>query len=333
MEFDLAFVWACLLAFAVFAYVVLDGFDLGVGILFPFLREGDERDKAMNSIAPVWDGNETWLILGGGGLFAAFPLAYAVLMPAVYAPLIAMLLGLVFRGVAFEFRWRTVRAKPAWDSAFFGGSLIAAFAQGVILGAVLEGIAVEGRGYAGGWWDWLSWFSLLTGVSVVVAYATLGATWLIMKTEGGLQARARGFAWLCVPGMLAAIVAVSAATPFLQAAYYERWFAWPQVIATAQVPLLVVIVSGTLFYALRAKWEAAPFLLSLGLFALTFAGLGVSLYPYLIPESITIWDAAAPASSLIFMLVGAVILIPIILAYTAYAYWVFRGKVRDGGYH
>ena len=333
MELDLAFIWACILAFAVFAYVVLDGFDLGVGILFPFLREGDERDKAMNSIAPVWDGNETWLVLGGGGLFAAFPLAYAVLMPAVYAPLIAMLLGLVFRGVAFEFRWRTVRAKPAWDLAFFGGSLVAAFAQGVILGAVLQGISVEGRGYAGGWWDWLSWFSLLTGASVVIAYATLGATWLIMKTEGELQARARGFAWQCVPGMLAAIVAVSAATPFLQAAYFERWFAWPQVMATAQVPLLVVIVSGALFYALRAKWEVAPFLLSLGLFALTFAGLGVSLYPYLIPESITIWDAAAPASSLIFMLVGAVILIPIILTYTAYAYWVFRGKVRDGGYH
>jgi cytochrome d ubiquinol oxidase subunit II len=191
MELDLAFVWACLLAFAVFAYVVLDGFDLGVGILFPFLREGEERDKAMNSIAPVWDGNETWLILGGGGLFAAFPLAYAVLMPAVYAPLIAMLLGLVFRGVAFEFRWRTVRAKPAWDLAFFGGSLIAAFAQGVILGAVLQGIAVEGRHYAGGWWDWLSWFSLLTGASVVVAYATLGATWLIMKTEGGLHRSCR----------------------------------------------------------------------------------------------------------------------------------------------
>lgn len=333
MELDLAFVWACLLAFAVFAYVVMDGFDLGVGILFPFFREGGQRDKAMNSIAPVWDGNETWLILGGGGLFAAFPLAYAVLMPAVYAPLIAMLLGLVFRGVAFEFRWRTVRAKVAWDHAFFAGSLVAAFAQGVILGAVLQGIAVEGRAYAGGWWDWLSWFSLLTGVSVVVAYATLGATWLIMKTEGALQARARALAWLCAPGMLLAIVAVSVATPFLQTAYYQRWFAWPQVIATAQVPLLVVIVSGTLFHALRAKWETAPFLLSLGLFALTFAGLGVSLYPYLIPESITIWDAAAPASSLIFMLVGAAILIPIILAYTAYAYWIFRGKVRDEGYH
>jgi cytochrome d ubiquinol oxidase subunit II len=281
----------------------------------------------------VWDGNETWLVLGGGGLFAAFPLAYAVLMPAIYAPLIAMLLGLVFRGVAFEFRWRTVRAKPAWDAAFFGGSLIAAFAQGVILGAVLQGIKVEGRAYAGGWWDWLSWFSLLTGASVVVAYALLGATWLNMKTEGALQARARGLAWWLAGGMLVAIGAVSAATPFLQAEYYRRWFDWPQIVLTAQVPLAVAIVAGLLFLNLRAKRDAAPFLLSLALFALTFAGLGVSLYPYLVPETITIWDAAAPASSQLFMLVGAAILIPIILAYTGYAYWIFRGKVRDEGYH
>ena len=333
MVFDLAFVWATLLAFAVFAYVVMDGFDLGVGILFPTLAPGGERDKAMNSIAPVWDGNETWLILGGGGLFAAFPLAYAVLMPAVYTPLIAMLLGLVFRGVAFEFRWRTVRAKPAWDIAFFGGSLIAAFSQGVILGAVLQGIEVNGRAYAGGWWDWLSWFSLLTGASVVAAYALLGATWLNMKTEGALQIKARALAWWLAPAMLIAIAGVSLATPFLKVAYYERWFAWPQVLATAQVPLLVLIVSATLFWSLLTKREVAPFLLSLALFALTFAGLGVSLYPYLIPASITIWDAAAPASSLMFMLVGAVVLIPIILAYTGYAYWIFRGKVRDDGYH
>jgi cytochrome d ubiquinol oxidase subunit II len=333
MEFDLAFVWACLLAFAVFAYVVMDGFDLGVGILFPLFGAGGERDRAMNSIAPVWDGNETWLILGGGGLFAAFPLAYAVLMPAVYAPLIAMLLGLVFRGVAFEFRWRTVRAKPAWDAAFFGGSILAAFAQGVILGAILQGVEVNGRAYAGGWWDWLSWFSLLTGVSVVVAYALLGATWLNMKTEGALQERARSLAFVLAAGTLFAIGAVSLATPFLQAEYYQRWFSWPQIVLTAPVPVLVAIASVMLFLALRAKREVAPFLLSLALFGLTFAGLGISLYPYLVPETITIWDAAAPASSLIFMLVGAGVMIPIILAYTGYAYWVFRGKVRDDGYH
>lgn len=333
MEMDLAFVWACILAFAVFAYIVMDGFDLGVGILFPFFEKGADRDKAMNSIAPVWDGNETWLILGGGGLFAAFPLAYAILMPAVYTPLIAMLLGLVFRGVAFEFRWRTVRAKPAWDFAFFGGSLLAAFSQGVILGAILQGVAVEGRSYAGGWWDWLSWFSLLTGVSVVVGYTLLGATWLNMKTEGALQAKARAFVPWCALATLAAIGAVSLATPFLQAEYYARWFAWPQIALTAPVPVLVAVTAVLLFLALRAGREVAPFLLSLGLFALTFAGLGISLYPYVVPDSVTIWEAAAPESSLIFMLIGAGVMIPIILAYTGYAYWVFRGKVRDEGYH
>jgi cytochrome d ubiquinol oxidase subunit II len=330
---DLVLVWAALLAFAVFAYVVMDGFDLGVGILFPFFPPGEGRDRSMNSIAPVWDGNETWLILGGGGLFAAFPLAYAVLMPAVYAPVIAMLLGLVFRGVAFEFRWRTVRARWAWDLAFFGGSLLAAFSQGVILGAVLQGIEVKGRAYAGGWWDWLSPFTILTGVSLVVGYALLGATWLNMKTEGRVQERARRLAFWFAGGMLVAIAAVSAATPFLDAEYSRRWFSWPGVLLSAQVPILVVIVAALLFLSLRAKRDYSPFLLALGLFALGGAGLGVSIFPDLIPGKITIWDAAAPDTSLGFMLAGAVILIPIILAYTAYAYWIFRGKVKDDGYH
>ena len=330
---DLVLVWAALLAFAVFAYVVMDGFDLGVGILFPFFPPGEGRDRSMNSIAPVWDGNETWLILGGGGLLAAFPLAYAVLMPAVYAPIIAMLLGLVFRGVAFEFRWRTVRGRWAWDLAFFGGSLLAAFSQGVILGAVLQGIEVEGREYAGGWWDWLSPFTVLTGASLVVGYALLGATWLNMKTEGRVQERARRLAFWFASGMLVAIAAVSAATPFLDAEYARRWFSWPGVLLSAQVPILVMIVATLLFLSLRRKHDYAPFLLALGLFSLGGAGLGISIFPDLIPGKITIWDAAAPDSSLSFMLVGALILIPIILAYTAYAYWIFRGKVKDEGYH
>ena len=333
MSVDLTLVWAGLLAFAVFAYIVMDGFDLGVGILFPTLKAGDQRDKAMNSIAPVWDGNETWLILGGGGLFAAFPLAYAVLMPAVYTPIIAMLLGLVFRGVAFEYRWRTVRAKPVWDIAFFGGSLLAAFSQGVTLGAILQGVEVSGRAYGGGWWDWLSPFSLLTGAAVVVGYALLGATWLNMKTEGALQTHARAQAWKLGPATLLMIGAVSLATPFLDGEYARRWFDWPGVLLTAQVPLLVLIVAAAFFWTMRQKREVWPFLLSLGLFAVTFAGLGVSVFPYAVPDEITLWQAAAPASSQLFMLVGALILIPIILAYTAYAYWVFRGKVGDDGYH
>jgi cytochrome d ubiquinol oxidase subunit II len=331
---DLTLIWAVILAFAVFAYVVMDGFDLGVGILFPVHPTGRERDAAMNSIAPVWDGNETWLVLGGGGLFAAFPLAFAVLMPAVYAPLIAMLLGLVFRGVAFEFRWRTERGRWVWDWSFAGGSLLAAFAQGLILGAILQGVPVVGRQYGGGWLDWLTPFTILTGVSVVVGYALLGATWLIMKTTGELQARAYRLAEWFGGATILAIVLVSLATPFLESAYYQRWFAWPNVLFTAQVPLLVAVATVLLFISLRRRWEVMPFLLSLALFALSFAGLGISVYPYIVPETITIWDAAAPRSSQLLMLVGAVVLIPIILVYTAYAYWIFRGKVDpEVGYH
>jgi cytochrome d ubiquinol oxidase subunit II len=333
MTVDLTLVWAGLLAFAVFAYIVMDGFDLGVGILFPTLSPGDQRDKAMNSIAPVWDGNETWLILGGGGLFAAFPLAYAIIMPAIYTPIIAMLLGLVFRGVAFEYRWRTVRAKPLWDVAFFSGSLVAAFFQGVALGAILQGIEVSGRGYGGGWWDWLSPFSLLTGAAVVIGYALLGATWLNLKTEHGLQAHARRMAWILGPATLVMIGAVSVATPFLDAEYARRWFDFPGVILTAQVPILVAVVAGAFFWAMKKGKEVWPFVLSLALFGLTFAGLGVSVFPYAVPDEITLWQAAAPHSSQLFMLVGAMILIPIILAYTGYAYWVFRGKVGSEGYH
>ncbi|CAN5517979.1 cytochrome d ubiquinol oxidase subunit II [soil metagenome] len=326
-------IWAALIAFAVFAYVVMDGFDLGIGILFPWLRKGVERDTAMNSVAPVWDGNETWLVLGGGGLFAAFPLAYAILMPAVYAPLMAMLLGLVFRGVAFEYRWRTARGKWVWDAAFATGSTLAAFAQGVILGAILQGVTVAGRGYGGGWWDWLTPFSLLTGASVVAGYALLGAAWLILKTEGPLLDRAFVLAWRCAIATVVAIAAVSAATPFLEAAYWRRWLAFPNVLATAQVPLLVVIVAAVLFDALRRRREAWPFPLALALFALGYAGLGISLFPYVVPNAVTLAQAAAPAASQGFMLVGAAVLIPIILAYTGYAYWVFRGKTDAEGYH
>jgi cytochrome d ubiquinol oxidase subunit II len=330
---DLTLIWAGLIAFAVFAYVVLDGFDLGVGILFPWLGSDAHRNLAINTVAPVWDGNETWLILGGGGLLAAFPLAYAILMPAVYAPLIAMLLGLVFRGVAFEFRWHTTRGRGAWDAAFFGGSLLAAFSQGVILGAILQGVTVTGRGYGGGWWDWLTPFSLLTGASVAVGYGLLGATWLILKTEDALLARAFRLAWGFGAATVAAIVAVSAATPFLKADYFHRWLAFPNVLATAQVPLLVAITAAALVFALRRRNETWPFPIALCLFGLGYAGLAISLYPNVVPGRVSIWQASAPASSLAFMLVGAGALIPVILAYTGYAYWVFRGKTGAEGYH
>ena len=330
---DLPMFFAFIIAFAILAYVVMDGFDLGVGILVPFRPVGRERDSAMNSVAPVWDGNETWLVMGGGGMLAAFPLAYGMILSALYAPIIAMLLALVFRGVAFEFRWRDPRHRALWDFAFSTGSIVAAFAQGVTLGALLQGVAVQNRTYAGGWFDWLSPFSVLVGVSLVCGYALLGATWLVMKSEGSLQERCHRFAFRLAAGTIVAMAAVSAATPFLREAYWERWFAWPQVLFTAQVPLLVVVVTGILFWSLKRAHHYTPFLMALALFGLGLAGLGVSLYPNIVPPSVTIWEAAAPNDSLKFMLPGVLVLVPIILAYTGYSYWVFRGKTGHEGYH
>jgi cytochrome d ubiquinol oxidase subunit II len=334
MPIDYAFVWAGLIAFAVLAYVILDGFDLGIGILFPFFKEERQRDDMMNSVAPVWDGNETWLVLGGGGLFAVFPLAYAVVMPALYAPIIAMLLGLVFRGVAFEFRWKTKRGKFLWDWAFAGGSIVATLAQGLALGALVQGVPVSGRAYAGGWWNWLTPFSLLTALALATAYALLGAGWLIYKTSGDLQAKAYRFAKWLAAGTLLFIAAVSLWTPFLAPLYFERWFAWPQLLYTAPVPLLVAACAYVLYRGLADRRDLMPFLASLGLFVLCFIGIGISFYPYIVPPTITIKQAAAPDASLKFLLAGAAVLVPIILAYTAYAYWVFRGKIASGqGYH
>lgn len=331
----LANAWAILLATAVFIYVVLDGFDLGIGILYPFFPKKEERDLLMNSVAPVWDGNETWLVLGGGGLFAAFPMAYGILMPALYAPIITMLLALIFRGVAFEYRWRTKRWMKYWDWAFIGGSTMAAFAQGVALGAILQGIEVDGRNYGGGWFDWLSPFSIMTGLAVVTGYGLLGATWLVMKLEGEVQGQARRLAWGFGLGTLAFIVNVSMFTPYLETAYYQRWFEMPGLLFAAPVPIAVGVIAFLMFQSLRVhKHEYRPFLLALALFALCFVGLGISMYPYIIPTEVTIVEAATPFYSQIFMFVGAVILIPIILAYTAYAYWVFRGKMDPNeGYH
>jgi cytochrome d ubiquinol oxidase subunit II len=329
---DLTIVWAFIIAFAIAAYVVMDGFDLGIGILSPSLR-GKERDQAINSIAPVWDGNETWLVMGGGGLLAAFPLAYAIILPALYAPIVAMLLGLVFRGVAFESRWRDPSHRRWWDLGFFGGSLVAALMQGVTVGALVQGIDVSGRSYAGGWWDWLSPFSLLTGISLVVGYVLLGACWLIWKTDGELRERARRWARIATPALLAAIGAVSLATPFVQRQYFDRWFDYPGLLVAIPMPLLVLWAAIGLWASIRSGKDWMPFVFALLLFLLTMIGLGISIWPDVIPGSVSIWDAAAPRTSQEFMLVGALVLIPIILAYTAFAYWVFRGKVGEEGYH
>lgn len=333
---DLPVVFAGIIAFAVLAYVVLDGFDLGIGILFPLLGSKEERDTAMNSVAPVWDGNETWLVLGGGGLLAAFPQAYAVVMTALYAPIIAMLLALVFRGVAFEFRWRASEERRwLWDLSFAGGSIVAAFAQGVALGALVQGIEVTGRSYGGGWYDWLSPFSIMTGVALVIGYALLGATWLVMKTSGEIQERARRLARLSGPATLALIGLVSLWTPFLNPVYWARWFEWPTMVFTLLAPLLVAAAGWLMWSGLaNPHSHARPFLAALALFVLSFAGLGVSFYPFIVPPHLTIRGTASPDSSLQFILVGTVVLVPAILAYTAFAYWVFRGKVdQHGGYH
>lgn len=334
MVFELSFIWAGIIAFAVLAYVILDGFDLGIGILFPFAKAEQDKDIMMNSVAPVWDGNETWLVLGGGGLYAVFPLAYAVIMPAFYAPIIIMLLALVFRGVAFEYRWRTVRWKGVWDIAFFGGSTIAALMQGIILGALVQGVEVADRAYAGGWWDWLTPFSVLTGFAVLIGYSLLGATWLIMKTEGSLQYQMQRYAFWLAGGTLGFIGIVSILTPFQDPVYFQRWFNLPGSIFSALVPGFVLIFAWLLFKGIKEKKDNQPFFASLGLFILSFIGIGISFYPNIVPPSLSIYDAAAPDSSLLFTLVGTVILVPIILAYTAYAYWVFRGKIDPNeGYH
>jgi len=334
MEIDLALVWAGLIAFAVLAYVVLDGFDLGVGILFPLLKSDQHRDLAMNSVAPVWDGNETWLVLGGGGLFAVFPLAYATILPALYAPIIAMLIGLVFRGVSFEFRARARSSRFVWDIGFCAGSVVAAFSQGVALGALVQGIPVAGRAYAGGWWDWLTPFSLLTGLALLVGYTLLGATWLVMKTDGELAHFARRVSAWSGTATFVLIGAVSLLTPFLNPAYLQRWFAWPGLLFSIVVPLLILTCAWQLYRGLKTRHDTRPFLAALGFFVLCYLGILISFYPYMVPSSITIWQAAAPDSSLAFLLAGAAFLIPLILAYTAYSYWVFRGKVDpDEGYH
>jgi cytochrome d ubiquinol oxidase subunit II len=331
---DLVATWALLVSFALLAYVVLDGFDLGIGILFALGRDKQERDVMMNTIAPVWDGNETWLVLGGGGLLAAFPLAYSLLLTAFYAPVIAMLLALVFRGVAFEFRSRTERWRPLWDLAFIGGSFAAAFFQGIMVGAFVQGVRIADGAYAGGWFDWLTPFSVLTGVSLVAGYALLGASWLVMKTEGELQRRMRALQVPLGAVTVACIGLVSFGTVFENEAVRDRWFAAGSFLFLWVIPVLTGIVALAFFVAVRRKRELLPFLLALCLFVGAFLGLTGSMYPYIVPPDITYAAAANAETSLGFLLVGTLLLLPVILGYTAHAYWVFRGKVRPGeGYH
>jgi cytochrome d ubiquinol oxidase subunit II len=331
---DLAVIWSGVLAFAVYAYVVLDGFDLGIGILAPFARSAIEEETMIGAIAPVWDGNETWLVLGGGGLMAAFPLAYAVLMPALYAPIIAMLLALIFRGVAFEFRHQRPGHQRRWTWGFVLGSYVATFAQGIALGTYIQGVRVQGRAYAGGWFDWLTPFSVFTGVALVIGYALLGACFLIMKSRGELQDRMFRAAAPLGVAVLAAVAGVSLWTPFLDAEIAARWFSWPNILYLSPAPLAVAALAVAFTWTLARRREVWPFVLVCLFFLVSYAGLGISLFPYVVPRSITIWQAAAPDSSLGFLIVGTAVLVPVILLYTGYSYWVFRGKVDpDRFYH
>jgi len=324
---DLPLIWGFLIATAVFLYALLDGFDLGCGILFLFAPSDKCRDRIMNSIAPFWDGNETWLILGGGGIFAAFPVAYAILMPALYLPVIFMLLGLIFRGVAFEFRFKSSQEyRKIWDIAFHAGSLLAAFMQGVILGNFVQGIEVNGRSFAGGPLDWANGFSIVTGIALIFGYALLGATWLIMKTEDITQNWARGIASyvLVYVGLAMAIVSIS--MPFIDKRIIELWFSLPNFFYLLPIPLFTAFGFVLLWKDLKSSNEVRPFFLTIVLFFLGYLGMGISLYPWIVPFKFTIWEAAAVSTSQSLLLVGVIIFLPIILIYTAYSYYVFRGK-------
>ena len=326
---------AGIIAAGVFVYVLLDGFDLGIGILFPFSRGHAHRDLMMNSVAPVWDGNETWLVMGGTALLAAFPKAYAILLSALYVPLMLMLTALVFRGISFEFRFKAHKSRWLWDIAFSAGSILAAFCQGIALGAIVQGLQVTEGQYAGGDYDWLTPFSLFTGLAVVLGYALLGSTWLIMKTEGELQARSYRAARRLLPAVLAAITVVSLWTPWVQPAIRVRWFSLPNFYYLSQVPLVTLLLAATCWYTLalkRAEHARAPFYCSVGLFLLSYLGLLISIWPYIVPRAMTYLEAASPASSQIFLLAGCALVMPFILGYTLMGYRIFSGKVGQG-YH
>ncbi|MGH1418470.1 MAG: cytochrome d ubiquinol oxidase subunit II [Hyphomicrobiaceae bacterium] len=327
-------VWAGILAVAVSLYVVLDGFDLGLGILFPIIPGEEDRDVMMNTVAPFWDGNETWLVLGGGGLFVAFPQAYAIIMPAIYLPIIIMLLALVFRGVAFEFRWVAKPNHKLWDLAFTGGSIVATFMQGVILGGLLQGVTVTDKAFSGGTWDWLSPFSIFLGFALVAGYALLGTVWLVMKTDGELAKEARARAETLLFVVLGAMAVVSVWTPLLFERIAERWFTMPNLLLLSPVPLLTGLAAFICWRGLRNGSETQPFFATIAIFLLGFVGLVISNAPLMVPNSLTVWDLAAPVSSQQFSLIGVAIMLPAVLGYTAFTYYTFRGKVRAGeGYH
>jgi cytochrome bd ubiquinol oxidase subunit II len=332
----LPIIWAVIVIMAITIYVALDGFDLGIGMLFAVERDRARRDVMVNTIAPVWDGNETWMVLGGAALYGVFPGAYATLLPAFYLPIVLMLVALIFRGVAFEFRvmTRDTPREGIWNAGFMIGSAVGAFCQGAILGGVIQGVSVINGAFSGGAFDWLTPFSILCGLSVMCGYALLGATWLIWKTTSTLESRCRQWAGRLGLCLFACIVAVSFWTPQLHAPYLRRWMDWPNIVFVAPVPVLVLALGALLALSLRRGHVRVPFVCALGWFLLCLSGLGVTVWPYAVPPSLTLWDVSSPPSSQFFQLIGTAILLPIILTYTIYSYYVFRGKVTEAnGYH
>jgi cytochrome d ubiquinol oxidase subunit II len=334
MESYLPVIWAAILGLAVAMYVILDGFDLGIGILFPFAETEHERDQMMNSVAPFWDGNETWLVLGGAGMMVAFPLAYSVILPALYLPVIIMLLALVFRGVAFEFRWIGIASKRNWTFAFAAGSTLAAFCQGLVLGGLIQGINVENDAFAGGAFDWATPFAALCGLGLVTGYGLLGATWLIMKTEGSVAKRANVQAKLLLLAVLGFMAIVSVWTPLAFERIAMRWFSLPNFLFFWWVPAATALVAYAAWRWIESGREVLPFLAAIALFLLGYLGLLISNFPYMVPPSLSIWQTAAAPATQIFMLMGTLVTVPITFGYLIFVYWIFGGKLREGeGYH
>jgi len=330
--FDLTLIWVGIIGFGVIMYVLMDGFDLGQGILFPFAPDEDARDVMMNSVAPVWDGNETWLVLGGAGLLAAFPLVYSVFLPALYIGVFLMLAGLIFRGVAFEFRFKANTSRYLWNWAFAGGSIVAAFAQGAVVGTYIQGFETENMRYVGGALDWLTPFTVLTGVGLLLGYALLGSTWLIMKSEGYIQDWAYKITPRLLFGVLVVFGLIGIWSPFIDDMIRERWFSGISIIWV--IPLVTLIFAGWILRAVAKRQEGLPFVATVGLFVSTFVSLLVSKWPYMVPPNYTFWDAASAHESQLFLLLGLLFVVPFVLMYTAWTYWVFRGKVKAGeGYH
>lgn len=324
----LPLIWMLFLVAAIGFYVLLDGFSLGVGILFPF-AEPKHRATMMGSVSPVWDGNQTWLIGGGSALLTGFPKAFHLLCAALYLPLMFMLIALVFRGVAFEF-YGKAKDKRLWTAAFIGGSTLVAFCQGLILGSYVLGFEYDGRRLVFGAWDFISPFSLLTGVGVVLAYALLGACWLILKTEGELRDWSIERARRLLPLVVLMVGLVSVWTPLAVPAISERWFAMPNLILLSPIPIWTLVMAFVLYRVLKTppKQDGLPFITCIGLYLLTLIGLGISLWPHIVPRAFTLWDVAAPPESLLFAMVGVLLIVPVVLVYTAHSYYVFRGKVR-----